>query len=468
MRLDLRTAAGVLGCGAEGLAEVEACGMAYDTRLLRAGDAFIGLKGEGVDGSRFVGAADAAGAAFFILNEAAKGTVEVPAGRVLYVKDTYEAFFALARWWRGQLAMPFVGVTGSAGKTTVRDMVAHILGAVGEGAVSSKNYNNHIGVPYTLCRIEKDARWAVVEMGMNHAGEIRQLSRLARPGVGVITSIGPAHIEFLGSLENIAKAKLEIVEGIEEDGTLVVPLECEVLHRVMREQGVMGRKVATFGVGEGADCRVSAYRQKGLDGILFRMALDGEEGEVCLGVLGEHNMLNAAAAALACKRLMPDLAVEEIAVRLMSFRAPEMRLNVKTLANGKRVIDDAYNANPASMRAAMAIVAALKKDGLRVGVVLGDMFELGEHAAGYHAELAREVVAARPDFVVAVGAESAVVAEGCRGAGIEALWAADSGEAGILEFMAARGWDVVLVKGSRGMKLEVVTAGILGEVVAGH
>lgn len=461
MRMDIITAAEILGCATDGLDKgVVATGFSYDTRLLVPGDAFIGLKGEGVDGSRFVEAAAAGGASFFILNESARD-VEAPVGRVLYVTDTYKAFFKLAEWWRAKMDIPFVGVTGSAGKTTVRNMIAHILGVKGKGAASSKNYNNHIGVPYTLCRIAEDDQWAVIEMGMNHAGEIEVLSRLARPWVGVLNGVEPAHIGFLGSLENIARAKLEIVEGIRD--VFVYPLENEVLAKVMLELGIKERvRSVSFGVGEEADCRALNYRQDGFHGISFTLKLGEEEAEVSMGVLGTHNMLNAAAAALACKTLYPDLQLVEIARRLETFVAPDMRLNLREGTDGMKVIDDAYNANPGSMRAALEILKHLKDvEGLKVGVVLGDMFELGDHAKHYHAELARQVVDLKPSFAVAVGEECEVVAKACEVAGIPVFFGQDSAQPEIIDFVRKHEVDVVLVKGSRGVQLENVTEKLL-------
>lgn len=462
MRIDMATAARILGCEGQGFVEVAATGASYDTRLIRPGDLFIGLKGEGVDGSRFAADAAAKGAAFFIFNVEVAPVEGISSDRVLYVPDTYDAFFKLSAWWRAQLEIPFVGVTGSAGKTTVRDMVAHILSRTGKGAASSKNYNNHIGVPYTLCRIQREDAWAVVEMGMNHLGEISRLSRLGRPDVAVITGVGPAHIGFLGSLENIARAKLEIVDGLTAEGALVVPLENETLNEVMRERKVRERcRVFTFGGAPEADAHAYGYQQRGLDGIRFTLNVCGEVMDVSMDVLGRHNMFNAACAALVCRKLYPALSAGEIQAALETFVAPDMRLNLKQTPTGQTVIDDAYNANPASVQAALEIVRSLISTGRQVGVVLGDMFELGDHARRYHEEIARLVAEVQPAFVVAVGEDSRVMAEAAAAAGIAAISVLDAEDPKIMEFISRQRFEVVLVKGSRGVYLEKVTANLV-------
>jgi UDP-N-acetylmuramoyl-tripeptide--D-alanyl-D-alanine ligase len=431
-------------------------GVEYDSREVKGGELFVALPGAKAHGHTFLDQAFGRGAALALVEDPRLLTESPHAERLVCVPDSLRGFWAIAEWWRRELDVPVLAVTGSVGKTTVKEIAAAALLKHSRGIYSLKSHNNHVGVPYTICRLDRSHAWAVLEMGMNHAGELRALTAIARPDVAVITCIGPAHIENLGSLEAIAQAKLEIVAGLRPGGTLVINGDDQVLAAGLAGCGDIGHPVVRFGTGPGNDLTVSDVVSRGLEGLTFRLAagevIGGGENTATMGILGRHNALNGAAAALAIKRLFPDLGLSEILRGLADFRAPLMRLSIKPLTHERRVIDDSYNANPQSMRAALDIAADLVGSGLRVGLVLGDMLELGEHAPSYHAEIGRVAAAVKPVFCITVGPISEAIHTVVQGAGIPAF-RAESPEAAA-HIARKFGFDILLVKASRGTGLD--------------
>lgn len=359
-----------------------------DSRAIKRGDLFIALKGERFDGHRFVPQAAAAGAAAAMVETPELGMPDSEAGLpLIVVKDTRLALGRLGAYWRSKFTIPVVALTGSSGKTTVKEMLAAILRAAGaDSAVLATrgNLNNDIGVPLMLLELRSGHRYAVIEMGMNHAGEIRYLTRLAAPDVALVNNAGRAHIEYLGSEEAVARAKGEIFEGLGDDGVAVINAD-ERFADLWRGLAA-GRKLIEFGIEKPAAV-TATYRLRFLESEIVVKTPHGEAAAM-LNAAGLHNVKNALAASAVAVAL--EVEPPAIAAGLARFAGVKGRLQKKACLRGATLIDDTYNANPESMRAAVAVLAQAPGSKL---LVLGDMGELGPDAPALHAEigqLARE------------------------------------------------------------------------------
>jgi len=422
-----------------------------DSRKLTQGDLFIALRGENFDGYEFVAQASQAGAAASMVNTdsyQAHPLVPSPGSSFLLVTDTRLALGQLAAYWRRQFDIPLVAITGSNGKTTVKEMLACILSeAAGrpDAVLATKgNLNNDIGMPLTLLRLGLNNRYAVIEMGMNHLGEIDYLTRIAAPDVALINNASGAHLEGLGSVKAVAQAKGEIFAGLKPHGTAVINADDEYAPLWRELAGV--NQLLEFGLNPDADVSGTWLPSNG--GLHLDVSAPQGKFAAKLQVPGEHNARNAlAAAAAACALNIP---MEKIAAGLEKFSGVAGRLQRKKARHGAILIDDTYNANPASMRAAISVLA--QAGGKRV-LVLGDMGELGGDAAVFHAEIGNEARRAGIEKMYALGTLSHhAVSEFGRGAQhferIEDLQDA-------LEKELDKN-TTVLVKGSRFMKMERV------------
>jgi UDP-N-acetylmuramoyl-tripeptide--D-alanyl-D-alanine ligase len=418
-----------------------------DTRTLAPRALFVALKGERHDGHDFLGLAAEKHAAGALVQDAARLPTNLPG---LVVNDTREALGRLAAYWRGKFEAPLVALTGSNGKTTVKEMLASILRAAStEAAVHATrgNLNNDIGVPLTLLELGPGHRYAVIEMGMNHAGEIRYLTRLASPDVALVNNAGPAHIEFFASVEAIARAKGEIFEGLKPGGTAVI--NADDRHAGLWRELAGARRVVEFGLSQPA--AVSAtYRLKWLESEIVVKTPLGEAAAV-LRAPGVHNVRNAVAAAAAAVAL--QVPAPAIAKGLARYAGVKGRLQRKAGLNGATLIDDTYNANPDSVRAAIAVLAQAPGDKL---LVLGDMGELGPGSSELHAEVGRFAREQGIGRMLALGEASAHAARAF-GSGARHF---DRIEDLLAEARTALAPGVTaLVKGSRFMQMErVVTA----------
>jgi len=428
-----------------------AYGVSIDTRSLEPGDLFIALQGDARDGHEFVAAALDKGAAAAMVSRVPKDVARD--GRLLVVGDTQVGLEALGRAARARTAAKIVAVTGSAGKTTTKEMLRLMLAGCGPVAASAASYNNHWGVPLSLARMARSAKFGVFEIGMNHAGEIRALVREVRPQVALITTIAPAHLEYFGSIKAIADAKAEIFEGIEPGGAAILPADNAQFGRLKShaEAQRIGR-VLSFGVGAGADARLVSSEPHG-DGQHLVVEIGGERLHLAVGAPGGHIASNATAALLAARELGADLKIA--AGALANFTALKGR-GARFAAGGIEVIDESYNANPASMAAALTVLGELsvKPPGRRIAV-LGDMLELGDDAASLHRALARDIARGRADLVFLCGPHMAALWEAlpaqCRGAYAETSSALAPELTGNL-----RAGDAVLVKGSFGSRMAVI------------
>lgn len=415
-----------------------------DSRDLLPGDLFIALRGEKFDGGAFAAQALERGAAGVVLDGAQAPEI----GQALRVDDTRRALGRLASAWRQRFAIPIVAITGSNGKTTVKEMLAAILrtetGSEEAVLATQGNLNNDIGLPLMLLRLRAAHRFAVLEMGMNHAGEIDYLTRLARPTVAVINNALTAHIGFLGSVEAIARAKGEIFSGLGEGGIAV--FNADDPHAGIWREANARHGVIDFGLRQpavvGGQCRPAP------SGPVLTVSLPDSTLEAALKVPGEHNAMNALAAAAAAFAL--DVSHRSIVAGLSAFTGVAGRLQRKPALHGSSFIDDTYNANPDSVRAAVAVLA--QQPGTRL-LVLGDMGELGRDAAAMHAEIGRAARAAGIDRVLALGelTKETVQAFGAGGMHFERIQELLAE----LENALAPGV-VVLVKGSRFMQMERV------------
>ncbi len=420
-----------------------------DTRTLEKGALFVAIVGERHDGNRFVGDAAAKGAAGAMVS--VRSDVALPQ---IEVDDTRVALGRMAHAWRASFRIPVIAVTGSSGKTTVKELIAAILSVGAERSgrsvcVTQGNLNNDIGLPLTLMRLSAEHDAAVVELGANHPGEIDALARIARPTVGVITNAGAAHLEGFGSLDGVANAKGELLDHLPPLGTAVLNADDRYVD-AWRARTTAGR-VLTFGFTSNADFTVDGEPVLDERGARFRLETPRETIDVTLPLLGRTNVLNALAAAAAAYAVGCD--ADDIAAGLARASAVRGRMHVVAGRGGAVVIDDAYNANPSSARAALDHLATLS--GRRI-FVLGDMLELGPSAAELHAEVG-EYARQRSDALVAIG-PLARHAAAAYGSGAETF---DDVAAAVDALLPRLGEDVtVLVKGSRAMGLERVVAGL--------
>lgn len=416
-----------------------------DSRAVREGCIFVAFPGERFDGHDFAAGALEKGALYVVLNHPVDG---VPVEKAVLCPDSYRAMMTMGANYRSQYHPRIVGVTGSVGKTTTKQMCYAAIAGFGNTIKTEGNQNNELGLPRTLFQIGSDTRYAVVEMGMSHLGEIDRLARCARPDVGIITCIGVSHIGNLGSQENICKAKLEICAGLPAGAPLVLNGDDPFLRKAALPDHV---RPVWFSLGdeEGADVCALSIQQEG-DGMRFVLE-DREEGsfDVTIPAMGRHNVANALAAYCAATRLGLD--ARRVIAGLADFQQTGMRQHV-VHSKGVDVIEDCYNANPDSMKAALAMFHEYPCR--RRFALLGDMLELGELSGQAHAEVGRQAAECGLDLLVCYGEASADMARTAQAAGVNAVHAASYREAADALLAQLRPGDALLVKASRGMALE--------------
>ena len=417
-----------------------------DSREVRPGCIFVAFPGERFDGHDFAAKALEEGAAFVVVNHPVEG---VPAEKAILCPDSYHAMMVMGANYRSQYHPKVVGVTGSVGKTTTKQMTYAALCGFGETIKTEGNQNNELGLPRTMFRIGKETQYAVVEMGMSHAGEIERLSKCARPDVGIITCIGVSHIGNLGSQENICKAKLEICAGLPEGAPLVLNGDDPFLRKAVLPDHV---RPVWFSLGdENADvCALSIQQdEKGMSFVLE----DHEEGTflVKIPAMGRHNVANALAAYCAATRL--GLNARRVIAGLADFEQTGMRQKVVHV-RGVDVIEDCYNANPDSMKAALAMFREYPCK--RRFALLGDMLELGDISRAAHEEVGRQAVENKVDYLVTYGEQAKRIAVVAAAKGLPTLHADTYAQAAETLLNKMQPGDALLVKASRGMALEKV------------
>jgi UDP-N-acetylmuramoyl-tripeptide--D-alanyl-D-alanine ligase len=410
--------------------------VSINTRDECQGRLFVALKGENFDAHEFVSQAEQAGAGALLVEHAVE--TQLP---TVTVKNTHKALVDLATWWRSQFALPMIGVTGSVGKTTVKEMLACIFAELGQGVVTKGNLNNEIGVPLTLMELQTNDLYAVIEMGMNHAGEIGRLSAIARPTIALVNNAAAAHLEGLGSIEAVAKAKGEIYQGLAIDGIAIINNDDEfagLWHELAKDHSIM-----TFGLSKEAD--VTADYDENKRGLVIKVKANGKKLKIKLASVGEHSVRNALAAVTVA--LAAKIPIKSIEAGLANFKPVSGRLNIETLADVE-LIDDTYNANPASMRAAINVLVR-NDDNL---LVIGDMAELGAAAEAEHRLLGVQAKKRGVKALYACG-EYAELVVASFGDGAVAF----TSQAALIERLRTDQLSgTILVKGSRSAKMERV------------
>ena len=433
---------------------MEIKGVSIDSRNIKEGELFIAIKGDRFDGHDFVPDAIKNGAWGALVERTALETKYEHIGglkNILPVEDTLVALQEMSHKHRKKYSIPVIGITGSNGKTTTKEMVAGIMKQKGPVLKNEGNLNNHIGVPLTLLKIEARHRSAVVEMGMSASGEIDLLARLAAPDVGVITNIGPAHLEFLGTMDGVAEAKAELLGNLSATGTAVLNADDPYFETLRKK--CPGR-VVSFGIENKADVTACDIEQ-GRDFTDFTLTSDGAKAKVRLRAIGRHNIYNAlAAAAAATAAGMP---IEAVKYGLDDFAPVAMRSEVRIM-KGRTVLADCYNANPGSVKAALETLVSVRKSNKSVAV-LGDMLELGEFSADEHRAIGAAAASLGVDVLITLGPMAKHMLEGAHDGGMpksKLFAAATHAEAAQLATRNSGNGDAVLIKGSRGMKMEKI------------
>jgi len=416
-----------------------------DSRTIGPGQLFFAVKGERLDGHDFVGAALEQGAAAAVVRKDQLNHYP-DRSRLLAVDDTLVALQTLATAVRKVWGKPLVGVTGSAGKTTTKEAIAHVLGARFRVLKSEGNFNNHFGLPLMLLKLEPEHDVAVIEMGMSHAGEIRALAKIAQPEIGVVTNVAPVHLEFFDSVAGIARAKYELIESLPAGGTAVLNADDEYVSQFGRD---FKGKVITYGTRATADIRAENVQTRGAEGSEFDVVMAGHREHARLPLVGEHNILNALAAVAV--GLVHGLKPSEAVGALATLAPPDKRGQVVQLGN-IAVINDCYNSNPKALHAMVDALAAMKA--ARQIVVAGEMLELGPAAAEMHRAAGRHIAEKKIDVLLGVRGLAQDMVDSARQAGMTAEFAATPEAAGEWLARETRDGDVVLLKASRGVKLE--------------
>ncbi len=459
-RVRLTDMAAALGIPGDNLTGVEVEGVSTDTRTVAAGELFVAIRGERFDGHEFVDDAFLKGAAAALV--ALDARVDGEGRPLLEVGDTLEALQVLAGWYRSRFDLTVVGVTGTNGKTTTKDMTAAVLGTSMRTAKTIGNYNNHIGVPLTLFRLTREHEAAVVEMGMNHPGEITHLAALSRPAIGVITNVAEAHLETMANLRAIAEAKGEILDALPEDGAAVLNADDPM---VMSQRHRAPGRTVTFGTSERADVRAIDVTDSDGHAAFAAVVAGGPPVTVELPVPGRHNVSNALAAIAVGHVLGVD--AEAAAKGLSSFEPSPMRMKRITVGSWT-VLNDAYNCNPGSLMAALRTLVETGGDRMTAAAI-GDMLELGRRSEDAHREAGAAAAELGVDHLFLFGSEVRALMEGAIEAGMPSEHVEMfENKAALAQAVQARLGDeaVLLVKGSRGMRMEEVVESLTRQAPA--
>ena len=437
-------------------------GLSRDSRDVVRGNLFVPLVGDTFDGHDFIPDAVKKGAAGLLVQRGVKEISEEVSGgaSVILVNDTLRALGDIANLWRHKFIIPVVAVTGSSGKTTTKEMIATVAGLSGPVLKNKGNYNNLVGLPLSLLDLSVEHEMAVVELGTNKRGEIARLATIADPDIGVITNIGPAHLEWFGSLDVVMEEKGDLFLNMRNNGVAIINRD-DPYSRVLADRW-WGRNIS-FGIDENAFVRAERIFMRGERGISFTLNMGGIGKGIDMAVVGRHNIYNALACAAACSAM--DIGYDVICEGLSAFRQIEGRMDIHRLKDGGTVIDDTYNANPASVMEALKTLGDLKGKNESI-VILGDMLELGEEAGRLHEDVGRAIADTGVSNLFLKGEFSQSVAKGAveNGFSEDHIYFAETPDKvmGVLHSLV-RERDWILVKGSRRMKMEEFLHAILEE-----
>jgi UDP-N-acetylmuramoyl-tripeptide--D-alanyl-D-alanine ligase len=445
MKLSLARIAEFVSAAGEFARGEVAQGYSIDSRSVTEGQLFFAVKGERLDGHDFVEQALEKGAVAAVVRKDQLGRYPVKE-RLLATEDTLVALQILAMAVRKLWGKSLIAVTGSAGKTTTKEAIAHVLSTRFRVLKSAGNFNNHFGLPLMLLKLEPEYEVAVIEMGMSHAGEIRALAKIAQPEIGVVTNVAPVHLEFFDSLAGIARAKYELIEALPSSGTAVLNADDEYVSQFGRD---FKGKVVTYGTRATADVRAEKVRTRGVEGSEFDVVVGGVREHAMLALVGEHNILNVlAAVAVGLER---GLTPSEAVAALGGLAPADQRGEVVRLGN-ITCINDCYNCNPKALNAMVDALASMAAQ-RRIAVV-GAMLELGPAEEELHRQAGGHIAAKKIDVLLGVRGPAQAMVEAAQRAGMRAEFVSTPEEAGEWLAREARDGDVVLLKASRGVKLE--------------
>ena len=434
-----------------------------DTRTITHDALFVALRGENFDGHDFIEQAIAKGAGAILADAQVRIKTDTGDRSVLVVEDTLFAMGQLARYHLERIGAPVLAITGSTGKTTTKEMLASVIEAHFDHDVlkTEGNFNNLIGLPLTVFNLTPNHKAVVLEMGMSMRGEIHRLAQIARPKIGVITNVSAVHLEHLKTIGAVAQAKGELLEDFGADNFAVLNADDK---RVARLSDGRDFGTITFGIEQPADVTARQIESRGFEGIDYTLQIKDESVRLRLSCIGKHNVYNALAAAAAAHAF--GVSIQKIAEGLVAFRPPAMRSRILDIF-GIKVIDDTYNANPSSMDAALAMLMELGQGG-RAIAVLGDMFELGDESEAAHRRLGRHVAKLGVDLLYLLGEKSGRVVEGAKEEQMpdRCIEHFENHHDVVVKLREqGRRGDVILVKGSRGMRMERIVKGLKGEPV---
>lgn len=423
-------------------------GISTDSRKVKEGDLFIAIEGENFDGHDFVRQAFEKGCSGAVVHKDIKDIQGLP---VVRVNNTLHALHEMARYYMSLFDIPRVAVTGSTGKTTTKEMIYKVLSQKYNVIKNIGNYNNHIGLALSVFQIEEDHEIAIFEMGMSGFGEIDLLASIVKPDIAVITNVGLSHIENLGSQENIFKAKLEVTNYFSDKNILIINQDDSFLNTVserMRPYQVIG-----IGFGSASDGVISDVSNLGEKGVNFLLTFRNTSNGFKLNAIGKHNVYNASMAVVI--GLLFDVHIDDIAKGISEFEGYNMRLNVEESKNGIKILNDAYNASPDSMKAAIDTLMTI--EGRRHIAILSDMLEMGDYSEKYHLEVGKYAADSGVDQIISVGKNALFIAKGAgnMSGNNVCYYKANIDLINDLDVLIKPG-DVVLVKGSRGMKMEEI------------
>ena len=424
-----------------------------DSRTIREGEFFVPLKGPFFDGHLFVEAAYARSGGGSLCDRERPEIFERAQGTLVLVDDTNQALLDLASFKRGETAGEFVAITGSNGKTTTKELLVHMVGDLFPLAFNEKNYNNQVGVAKTLLAMEESPRYGVFELGTNHKGEIEVLSRMVRPHMSLITNINPSHLEGLSDLEGVRQEKLSLFETTLPGGRIFVNADDPSLASYRPKEGL---SISTFGVRSEADFMLRVMEERGIEGFDVRLFFPGTEVRTTVRLLGRHNLSNVlAASALAHSMGVP---IARLAEAIPEFQPYKGRFRPVESRKGFVIIDDAYNANPASMQWAIETLSTLPCTGKRIAV-LGEMRELGEKKDGYHRELGRMLKASALSLILLLGEETKITFHEIGNGRARHF----EDKARLMDFLSGKvgKGDIVLVKGSRALGMDEIVEALV-------
>ncbi len=446
-KLSLAEVAQVTGAQVNSDAEILFEGVTTDSRKVTSGVLFVALKGEHFNGEDFVAEAFKKGATAVLVSKNFDKNLD---GIILKVDDTLKAYAQIAGAWRNRFDIPIVAVTGSNGKTTTKDLTAAALNSLGHVQKTSGNFNNEVGVPMTLLTLNESHKAAVVEIGMRGLGQIEALAQVVKPSIGIVTNVSEAHLELLGTIENIARAKGELVTEIQDGGTII--LNADNVHTLAMKNLVKdGVKILTYSIESVADF-VAKDILIGSVSTEFTLSFRGKEYDFEIPMLGRHNVSNALAAIAAGYAC--GLKVSDVQRGFSTLTTTKMRYEV-IRRDGLTIINDAYNASPASMRAAIRTTSEVYSG--RLIAVLGDMLELGNISEKIHREIGFELVENKFDTLITLGPLGRFIAEGAREAGLKNIFAFDTHESAARKILdIVRDGDTILFKASHVMHMEKI------------